>query len=89
MKEVEPEFREAFLDVAIPDRFNFETVKRVLGTEDDEQAKAVLERLCEASFIEEQGGKLHFLLTVQQVFLRYDELKRPERVAEVRARLGE
>jgi hypothetical protein len=45
-------------------------VKRVLGTKDDEQAKVVLERLCEASFVNEQGEKLHFLLTVHHVFLR-------------------
>jgi ATP/maltotriose-dependent transcriptional regulator MalT len=50
LEEVEPQFREAFLDVAIPDGFNFEVFRRMLGTEDGEQAKAVLERLCEASF---------------------------------------
>jgi hypothetical protein len=74
--------------MAIPDGFNFEVVRRVLGTEDEEQSKAVLQRLCEASFVEEQGGKLHFLPTVRQVFLRYDELKRPEWVAEVHTRLA-
>jgi hypothetical protein len=88
LEEVEPQFREAFLDMAIPDGFNFEVVRRVLGTGDDEQAKAVLQRLCEASFVEEQGGKLHFLPTVRQVFLRYDELKRPERVAQVHVGLA-
>jgi hypothetical protein len=73
LEEVEPEWRNSFLEMAQPDGFNLETVRRY--TNPKSQAEAFYEELTRASFVEIRGNLWHFLPAVRQIFLRYRELK--------------
>jgi ATP/maltotriose-dependent transcriptional regulator MalT len=87
LEEVEPEWREAFLDMAVPDGFNADIVRRII-TDNEEKAQATLDRLTEASFVESQAGLLHYLPAMRHVLLRQAEFKNPSRVAALRERLA-
>lgn len=86
LEEIEPEWQNTFIEMAVPDGFNLDTVQQVI--DDKEKATAVFERLSEATFVEGRGGLLHYLPVVRHVLLRYGELKSPEQMAAVRKRLA-
>jgi hypothetical protein len=73
LEEVEPQWRSAFLEMAGPDGFNLETVRRY--TNPKSQAEPFFEELTQASFVEYRGNLWHFLPAVRRIFLRYRELK--------------
>lgn len=73
LEEVAPDWRNAFLEMAVPDGFNLETARRF--TNPKSQAEPFFEELVQASFVEYRGNLWHFLPAVRQIFLRYREMK--------------
>ncbi len=73
LEEVDPEWRDGFLEMAVPDGFNLETVRKY--TNPKAQAEPFFDVLRAASFAEYRGGMWHFLGPVRQIFLRYREMK--------------
>ncbi|MBN9389774.1 MAG: hypothetical protein J0I20_17235 [Chloroflexi bacterium] len=73
LEEVDPDWRAGFLEMAVPDGFNLETVRKY--TNPKSQAEPFFDVLRAASFSEYRGGMWHFLGPVRQTFLRYREMK--------------
>jgi hypothetical protein len=81
LEEIEPQWRTLFIEIAIPETFNLETVERVLGGRGDTQA--AYQRLALATFVEPNGNQLRYQSGVRSVLRRYAELENAPRFAEL------
>ena len=91
LEEFEPTWHNLFVEMAVPDGFNLETIQRLLKLEgkadSDDSAREIYNYLQQASFVEGRGGRLHYLPGVRRVLMRYGELESPTKVAQIRAAL--
>ncbi len=92
LEEVKPEWQTFFIEMAVPEGFTLDTVKRLLTlnrkTEDDELAQQIYQYLQQASFVEGRSVRLQYLPVVRRVLLRYGEMTSPEKLEKVKEALS-
>ena len=81
LEEVEPAWRERFLEASVLDGFNRDSLAAVLGDAD------IFERLTRATFVEAREGRWHFAEQVRKVLLRTLEMESPERARQLHERM--
>lgn len=75
LEEVDPKFRQAFLDASVPDGFNRDSLRSILG----EHSDAAFEALSRATFVSAEGGSWRYEASVRNALRRCLALESPRR----------
>jgi hypothetical protein len=82
LEEIEEEYQQAFLDVAVADGFNRETLDLIFGA--SENKAKLFNRLLQATFVEPQEGRYGFLKEVRKVLGAFNQFSNPKRVEAIK-----